>query len=78
MGRIKRLASLTKYFAFTQFTENSQHINTRYFAEIVGLVKKGTDPLSTGIVNEGLLQLDKASRKIFQTLKELTLIHKES
>lgn len=78
MGRIKRLASLTKYFAFTQFTENSQHINTRYFAEIVGLVKKGTDPLSTGIVNEGLLQLDKASRKIFQTLKALTLIHKES
>ncbi|MCP5453744.1 MAG: hypothetical protein H7A27_07150 [Spirochaetaceae bacterium] len=41
MGRIKRLARWTKYFAFTQFTENSQHINTRYFAEIIGLVKKG-------------------------------------
>jgi len=77
MGRIKRLAALTKYFAFTQFTENSQHINTRYFAEIVGLVRKGTDPLSTGIISEGLLQLEKTSRKIFQTLKDLTLIHKE-
>jgi len=77
MGRIKRLAALTKYFAFTQFTENSQHINTRYFAEIVSLVKKGTDPLSTGIINEGLLQLEKTSRKIFQTLKDLTLLHKE-
>ena len=77
MGRVKRLASLTKYFAFTQFTENSQHMNTRYFAEIVGLVKKGTVPLSTGIINEGLLQLDKASRKIFQTLKDLTLLHRE-
>jgi len=77
MGRIKRLASLTKYFAFTQFTENSQHINTRYFAEIVGLVKKGSDPLSTGIINEGLLQLEKTSRTIFQTLKDLTLLHKE-
>ncbi len=77
MGRIKRLVSLTKYFAFTQFSENSQHINTRYFAEIVALVRKGTDPLSTGIINEGLLQLEKTSRKIFQTLKDLTLLHKE-
>jgi len=77
MGRIKRLASLTKYFAFTQFTENSQHMNTRYFAELVGLVRKGTDPLSAGIINEGLLQLEKTSRKIFQVLKDLTLIHKE-
>ncbi|OHD26578.1 MAG: hypothetical protein A2Y38_09140 [Spirochaetes bacterium GWB1_59_5] len=77
MGRIKRLASLTKYFTFTQFTENSAHMNTKYFAEIVSLVKKGTDPLSTGIINEGLLQLDKTSRTIFQTLKDLTLLHKE-
>ena len=60
-----------------QFTENSQHINTRYFAELVSAVKKGSDTLSAGIVNEGLLQLDKASRKIFQTLKDLTTIHKE-
>lgn len=77
MGRIKRLASLAKYFMFTHFTENSQHLNTRYFAEIVGMVRKGTDPLSTGIVNEGLLQLDKASRKIFQSLKDLSTVHRE-
>lgn len=77
MGRIKRLASLLKYFAFTQFTDNSPHVNTRYFAELVSLVRKGTDPLSTGIINEGLLQLDKTSRKIFDVLKDLTLLHKE-
>ncbi|MBU0927526.1 MAG: hypothetical protein KKA67_07230 [Spirochaetes bacterium] len=77
MGRIKRLAALTKYFAFTQFTENSPHTNTRYFAELVSQVRKGTDPLSAGIINEGLLQLEKTSRKIFQALKDLTLIHKE-
>lgn len=77
MGRIKRLVSLTKYFNFTQFTDNSQHINTKYFAELVSLIKKGSDPMSTGIINEGLLQLDKTSRKIFNTLKNLTLIHKE-
>ena len=77
MGRIKRLASLIKYFAFTQFIENSPHVNTRYFAELVALVRKGTDPLSIGIINEGLLQLDKASRKIFEVLKDLTMLHKE-
>ena len=77
MGRIKRLASLIKYFAFTQFTDNSPHVNTRYFSELVSLVRKGTDPLSAGIVNEGLLQLDKTSRKIFEVLKDLSLLHKE-
>ena len=77
MGRLKRLAALTKYFAFTSLSENSPHTNTRFLAEMVGMVRKGSDPLSGGIINEGLMQLDKASRKIFQVLKELTLIHKE-
>ncbi len=77
MGRIKKLVALTKYFVFTQFTETSPHLNTRYLAELVSSVRKGSDPLSVGILNEGLLQLDKASRKIFQTLKELTVLHKE-
>jgi uncharacterized protein (UPF0335 family) len=77
LGRIKKLVGLTKYFAFTAFTENSAHLNTRYFAEIVSQIRKGSDPLSTGIINEGLLQLDKASRKIFQALKDLGNIHRE-
>jgi len=77
MGRIKRLASLTKYFNFTGFSANSPHTNTRFMAEMVDMIRKGSDPLSAGIINEGLMQLDKASRKIFQTLKDLTLVHKE-
>ncbi len=77
MGRIKRLVALTKYFDFIHFTDTSNHINTRYFAELVTMIRKGTDPLSTGIINESLLQLDKATKKIFQTLKTLTLLHKE-
>ena len=77
LGRIKKLVGLTKYFSFTAFTENSSHLNTRYFAEIVSQIRKGSDPLSTGIINEGLLQLDKASRKIFLALKDLGNIHRE-
>ncbi|OHD80836.1 MAG: hypothetical protein A3J97_01770 [Spirochaetes bacterium RIFOXYC1_FULL_54_7] len=77
LGRIKKLVGLTKYFSFTTFTENSSHLNTRYFAEIVAQIRKGSDPLSTGIINEGLLQLDKTSRKIFQALKDLGHLHRE-
>lgn len=77
LGRIKKLVGLTKYFSFTAFTEKSSHLNTRYFAEIVSQIRKGSDPLSTGIINEGLLQLDKTSRKIFQALKDLGNIHRE-
>ncbi|MDX9958796.1 MAG: hypothetical protein RBT68_10180, partial [Spirochaetia bacterium] len=77
LGRIKKLVGLTKYFSFTAFTENSSQLNTRYFAEIVAQIRKGSDPLSTGIINEGLLQLDKTSRKIFQALKDLGNLHRE-
>lgn len=77
MGRIKRLVALGKYFNFSQFTETSPYINTRYFAELVALVRKGSDPLSTGILNEAMLQLEKANRNIFQILKDLTILHKE-
>ncbi len=77
MGRVKRLINLTKYFNFLQFSETSTQLNTRCFAEIVGLVRKGTDPLSTGIIGEGLLSLERTSREIFQILKSLTLYHKE-
>ena len=77
MGRIKRLINLVRYFNFLQFTETSTQLNTRCFAEIVGMVRKGSDSLSTGILNEGFLALEKTSREIFQILKSLTLYHKE-
>lgn len=77
IGRIKRLVALTKYFNFIHFTENSPHMNTRYLAEMLTTIRKGSDPLSSGILNEALLQMDKATKKIFHTLKDLTLIHKE-
>ncbi|MCX7023973.1 MAG: hypothetical protein NT080_05065 [Spirochaetes bacterium] len=77
MGRIKRLIALVKYFDFTSFTSTSQHVNTRCFTELVDCVRKGTDQLSTGIINESLSMLDNATRSIFLVLKSLTLFHKE-
>lgn len=77
MGRIKRLINFVKYFNFLQFSETSNQLNTRCFAELAGLIKKGSDQLSTGILTESLLTLEKASRDIFLILKNLTLYHKE-
>jgi hypothetical protein len=77
MGRIKRLLALVKYFNFSQFTETSTHLNTRALAEIAGMVKKGTDQLSAGLIADSAGQLEKASRDILAALKNLTDYHKE-
>jgi len=77
MGRIKRLIALTHYFNFQQFSETSTQLNTRSLAEIVALVKKGSDQFSSGLVANSLAQLDRASRDILASLKDLTIYHKE-
>jgi len=77
MGRIRRLLALAKYFNFTQFTNTSTQLNTRALAELVDMVKKGTDQLSSGIIAEALGQLDRATRDILAALKDLTVYHKE-
>lgn len=77
MGRIKRLLGLVKYFNFTQFTDTSNQLNTRCLAELVGMVKRGSDQLSAGLIAESASQLDKASRDILAALKELASYHRE-
>lgn len=77
MGRIKRLVALGKYFNFQHFSENSQHVNTRFFAEYVNAVKKGSDNMSVGILNESLSQLEKSAKRIFDVLKSLSDLHRE-
>jgi hypothetical protein len=77
MGRIKRLLGLVKYFNFAQFTETSTQLNTRALAEIAGMIKKGTDEFSAGLITDAVNQLEKASRDILGHLKALTDYHKE-
>jgi hypothetical protein len=77
MGRIKRVLALVKYFNFQQFTETSTQPNTRALAEIAGLVKKGTDQLSSGLIAESASQLERATRDALAMLKELAAYHRE-
>jgi hypothetical protein len=77
MGRIKRMLGLSKYFNFSQFSDSSTSLNTKALAELVGMVKKGSDQLSSGIIADSVGQLDKATREILAVLKELTNYHRE-
>jgi hypothetical protein len=78
MDRIRRLISLTRYFNFTQLTVNSANINTRVLAEYLDTIRKGSDSLSVGVINDGLMHLEKSSKAIMQILKDVTTCHKES
>lgn len=78
MDRVKRLLGLIHYFSFTQLSANSTNINTRVFTEMVDQIRKGSDALSSGVMNDAVIHLDKASKAILQSLKDLTVCHKES
>ncbi len=77
MDRVKRLIALTRYFNFSQVTVNSTSINTRFFAEMIDLIRKGSDQLSSGVINDSLLHLERSSKSIMLILKDLTTCHKE-
>lgn len=78
MERIKKIVALAKYFMWTQMTANSPNINTRTLVELIALVKGGNDPLSIGLIADSLQHLEKASKTIFASLKEVSDYHRES
>lgn len=78
MDRIKKIVALTKYFNWVQFTPNSQYINTRALAEIINMLKSGNDQLSSGLVADSIIHLEKSSKNIFKILKTVADYHREN
>jgi hypothetical protein len=78
LGRIKRMLTFVKYINFTQLTEASTQPSTRGLAELVGMVKKGGDQLSAGIIGESVNQLEKTTRDILAGLKALSEFQREA
>ncbi len=78
IGRIKRLLAFVKYFNFLSFQETSTAPSTRGLAELVGLVRKGNDPMSSGILSESLGQLERSTRDILAALKVLSDFQREA
>ncbi|HUX39284.1 MAG TPA: hypothetical protein VMV44_15395 [Rectinemataceae bacterium] len=78
IGRIKRLLAFVKYFNFTSFQETSTAPSTRGLAELVGLVRRGNDPMSGGILSESVGQLERSTRDILSALKALSEFQREA
>lgn len=78
LGRIKRMLAFVKFISFAQLTENSTQPTTRGVAELVGMIKKGGDQLSAGIIGESVNQLDKMTHEILAALKALSEFQREA
>lgn len=78
IGRIKRLLGFVKYFNFLSFQETSTAPSTRGLAELVGFVRKGNDPMSSGILSEALGQLERSTKDILAALKTLSEFQREA
>ena len=78
MERLKRILALTKYFAWTQLSANSNYINTRTLVEVMALVKGGTDSLTNGLIADAVQHLERSSKTIFKYLKEVSDYHREA
>ena len=70
--RISKLVALNKTFSWEAFSSNSSRVNTKGLADLITVIRSGTEPLSISIVNDALSQLSRSSLAITKTLKALT------
>lgn len=77
LGRIKKMHDLLGYIKWKSLNPNSTHITTRALAEIIEKITKGADPLSIGLINDSISQLQKSEANIITILKKLTIYHRE-
>lgn len=77
LARIKAINGFIKFIRWDALTENSNEINTRALAEIIGRVRKGDDTISSGLINDAVNQLSSYQAKITEKLKRITLYKRE-
>lgn len=75
--RITKIIALNRAFFWESFSTTSARPNTKGLADLVNIVRNGSDPLSVSIVNDALSQLSKSSISITRALKSLTDFHRE-
>lgn len=77
LQRIKNLIGLIRYFKWENFSERSDDHNTRGFALIAENILKGSDKVSSQIIQDAIKQLHNSGDKIQKSLKTLASYHKE-
>ncbi|MDR2731478.1 MAG: hypothetical protein LBB81_11355 [Treponema sp.] len=78
LDRIKRIVGLVRFIDWVALTPDSQFVNTRVVAEMVGQSKAGVDPITLSIIGEGQTRLSKTTATIMGHLKDLSVFYRES
>ena len=78
LGRIKRILSLIGYVNWARLNDVKANIVSKTLDDFINRVKMGTDNLSSQILADALVQLEKRTAEMKQILKEMTAFHRES
>jgi hypothetical protein len=78
LAALKRISSLLSYVDWEGFGEASYSPTTRGLARLVTKVRLSADRLSSRVLNESRMQLEKLTREIRERLAELETWHRES
>lgn len=71
------LVSFNRTFLWENFSNTSNHPNTKGLADLFLSIRSSGDTLSIGILNDSINQLSKSTQSITKTLKGLTEFHRE-
>jgi hypothetical protein len=72
MARIRLVAGLLRYISWDQLGPTAQDPVTKALSELIGKVKIGADPLSVGLMNDSLEQIQKSVPACVKPLKDIT------
>jgi hypothetical protein len=78
LERIRRILGLVRFIDWSNFTPDSQSVNTKFFAEVVAHAKSGADPLNLSIIGESLTKLPKCAGSTLKILRDLASYHRET
>jgi len=78
LKEMKKLVGLIKYIDWPGLTSNSSNSTTTAIANYCEQIKKGTDNLASGIINDSVKQMSKLTADILSILRTITVYHREN
>ena len=77
LQRLRRLADLVRYIDFSDLGPESQNVNSAALGQLTDRVLKGSDPVASGIVRDGLRRLVDVSRRLLRGIADVVLYQRE-
>ena len=77
LERIRKILGLVRFVDWVNLSSESQSVNTRIVAEMIGVAKTNVDKITFSIITESLSNLAKVTVALMGILKNLTVYYKE-